>query len=181
MVYLAVALVLIFVLHLIDKHNRWRVTAKILAYPVATTVVLVGCFLGLSWYDEHKKDERIAQARAAAEAEQKKAVDACVERYKGAGFKTDRGTQVACEENSDSTPPQVQIDPSFGFIPDAQARKKVVKTTQLKVTCSADLTTTEAGSLNCGHVDVGEVVTLLVAHDSFVRILQFGSSCLPSA
>jgi hypothetical protein len=170
MAYLAAALILIYVLHLIDKHNRWKIAVKITAYVVATAAILIGGFIGWSAYEAHKEDQRRAQAKAVEDAEHKKAVEACVERLNKAEGRADIFTEAICDQDPNSTPQAQAIDLSAGFVPQANAQKRVVKATQLRATNSTDLTTTEWGHLGCGHVDTGEVVTLLVAHDIFIRI-----------
>jgi hypothetical protein len=75
-VSLGIALLLIFVLFLIDKHHLWRDIAKGAVLPLAI-VILVMAF-GYSWskYRDQKEQRRVA-------ANHKKAVEACIARFPG--------------------------------------------------------------------------------------------------
>jgi len=64
MITLSVALVLIFVLYLIDKHSLWRKAAKITIYSVAALVVVGASIYGRVWYKEKKQEAENAAYRA---------------------------------------------------------------------------------------------------------------------
>jgi uncharacterized membrane protein YsdA (DUF1294 family) len=64
MITLSVALVLIFVLYLIDKHSLWRKVAKITIYSVAALVVVGASIYGWVWYKEKKQEAENAAYRA---------------------------------------------------------------------------------------------------------------------
>ena len=64
--FLGIALLLIFVLHLIDKHNRWRQAFKLTVALVVLSIVAVGGFFG--WQEcETYREEKQEQAEAAAQ------------------------------------------------------------------------------------------------------------------
>jgi hypothetical protein len=66
---LGIALILIFVLYLIDKHNRWRQAIKITVALIILGIVGIGGMLGWEQY-EIWHDARQEAQRAAAEAKQ---------------------------------------------------------------------------------------------------------------
>jgi len=51
---LGIALLLIFILYLIDKHNRWRQLVKVIIWLVVIGVVGLGEFFGWVKYENHK-------------------------------------------------------------------------------------------------------------------------------
>ncbi|MGD0180469.1 MAG: hypothetical protein ABR880_21250 [Candidatus Sulfotelmatobacter sp.] len=79
---LGIAAVIIFVLYLIDKHGRWRQTAKITTALIVLVLLGWGGLLGYDKYDSWRR----------AKAEHAAAVTACVARNG-----SDPTTQKACE------------------------------------------------------------------------------------
>jgi type II secretory pathway pseudopilin PulG len=72
MEYLAIALVLIFVLYLIDKHNRWRQVFKLTVGLVVLGIVGVGGLFGWQRYEAWREARQEARQEAEQEAEQAK-------------------------------------------------------------------------------------------------------------
>jgi uncharacterized membrane protein YsdA (DUF1294 family) len=65
MLFLSIALVLIFVLYLIDKHNAWKDAAKTAAGFLALILLSAAGVYGWSRYDEWRKEKkREAQVKA---------------------------------------------------------------------------------------------------------------------
>ncbi|MHB8411616.1 MAG: SH3 domain-containing protein [Candidatus Acidiferrales bacterium] len=64
MTALSVALVLIFVLYLIDKHSLWRKAAKISIYSVAALVVVGASTYGWFWHKEKQQEAENAVYKA---------------------------------------------------------------------------------------------------------------------
>ena len=62
---LGIALLLIFVLYLIDKHNRWWQTLKILVGLVFLGILVTGGWFGWKKYDAYRTEKR-TQAEASA-------------------------------------------------------------------------------------------------------------------
>ncbi len=60
---LGIALVLIFILYLIDKHNRWRIAAKLTAGLIVLCILAVGAFYGWSKYEDDQTEKRNAAYR----------------------------------------------------------------------------------------------------------------------
>jgi type II secretory pathway pseudopilin PulG len=73
---LGVALFLIFVLYLIDKHNLWRLTAKIAAGLAVLAIVAAGGLYAWVKYQDYRTEKREAEQIAAHKAK----VEACVAR-----------------------------------------------------------------------------------------------------
>jgi hypothetical protein len=67
---LGIALLLIFILYLIDKHNRWRIAAKLTVGLIVLCILAVGGFFGWEKYKERR------EARQEAEYEAEKAREA---------------------------------------------------------------------------------------------------------
>ena len=67
---LGIALVVIFILYLIDKHNRWRQAIKIVGGLVALGAIAFGLFYAWATYSDYRTRKEIerAAARAAAAA-----------------------------------------------------------------------------------------------------------------
>lgn len=63
MEYLAIALVMIFVLHLIDRNKVWKQAAKVAAVLVVLTLIGAGALYGWSAWQDHK--QFIASQRSA--------------------------------------------------------------------------------------------------------------------
>jgi len=60
---LGIALLLIFILYLIDKHNRWRIAAKLTAGLIVLCVLAVGGFLGWQKHEDYLTEKRNAAYR----------------------------------------------------------------------------------------------------------------------
>jgi hypothetical protein len=75
-VSLGIALLLIFVLFLIDKHHLWRDVAKGALLPLAIVILVMACWLSWIKYRDRKEQQRVA-------ANNKKAVAACIARFPG--------------------------------------------------------------------------------------------------
>jgi len=97
MEYLSIALVLIFVMWLIDKNKVWRQAGKL-----ALTVVVAALVAGSSFYGWTKyRDWRAERAALMEKEKYKAAVKECLSRIRG---KTDVVDEVACEAD-----PKVQL------------------------------------------------------------------------
>jgi len=95
-------------------------------------------------YDKHRTDVEIAANSAAEAAKHKKDVDACLERFRTAGEKVDRFTEVGCDQDPTSAPAPAQV--VFDKAPQSQSPpKSKPKSVQLKARWASDLTTTEYG------------------------------------
>lgn len=106
--YLSIALVLIFVMWLIDKHNVWRQTGKL-----ALTVIVVGLVAGSSFYGWTKYRDWKAEKDALIEKEKyKAAVKECLSRISG---KTDVFDEAACEADPKVQPCYTQPDAKTGM------------------------------------------------------------------
>jgi hypothetical protein len=81
MEYLSIALVLIFVMWLIDKHNVWRQTGKLALIVIAVTLIAGASFYGWTKYRDWKA-EKVALI---AEEKHKAAVKECLSRLSRAG------------------------------------------------------------------------------------------------
>jgi uncharacterized protein HemX len=64
MTALSVALVLIFILYLIDKHSLWRTTAKIAAYSLAASVIVGAGIYAWVQYEERQEEAENAAYKA---------------------------------------------------------------------------------------------------------------------
>ena len=181
---LAAVLILIFVLHLIDKHNRWVAAVEVVLALVALALLGFGGLYGWSKYsdwEDAKKQESEAQIQKAKQ-------DACVARMKSAskGWSDDTqaNAQYACLANPDA-PGADQAAKSAGDWFDAnqpgvpKPKKPVYtignlpeKQAQTKVLCTygIGLTTQEYGTLIVDHVDKGEIVTLMSDDGTKVRV-----------
>ncbi len=101
---LGLALILIFILYLIDKHSRWREAAKIVAGLVILSILGLGGFYGWTKYDEYRTAKREAVQQAALQ----KSIHDCITRNNPAdvpaGFILD-GLQERCEKDPGTLPP----------------------------------------------------------------------------
>jgi len=75
-VSLGIALLLIFLLFLIDKHHLWREIATNALLPLAVVILVTVCWFSWAKYRDQKEQRRIA-------ANHKKAVQACIARFPG--------------------------------------------------------------------------------------------------
>src|SRR6267154_2205110 len=158
---LGVALLLIFILYLIDKHNRWRLTFRIVIALLILAALGIGGFYGWAKYGEYREAKQAAAQATAFEAK----VKACVARFKTVSSTWDAVDEVSaedsCKNNTDANP----IDLSAGFVPKQPKPSPVppagfypVRATHLKATQDVELTTQEFGTLKCGSVKNGELV-----------------------
>ena len=163
---LSIALVLIFVMWLIDKHNQWKRTAKIALALVVLAVVGVAGIYGYNRYDNWREKKR-------EKAQHDGAVKACIGRFPD----KDTSAQTTCEANPDAVPGMADAAIQWDSTPDTSTLQKPKPVTRprsrhLRVKSYADieLTTTEFGSLDCGTVKPGEIVTLLSDEGSTVKV-----------
>lgn len=183
---LSFALILIFILWLIDKHSLWRSALKIALWLVALGMLgLAGLYSWSSYSDYKNRKQQEAQDKAAANLvlQQNEArvsdVQVCVNRMKAASSKwTDDGRSFAyamCNGNPDTPARDVsKIPPMTIVLHDGSLMKTTLaeksKSKHLRAKTDADLTTQEYGSLACGHVAAGETVTLLEEDNGFVKV-----------
>ena len=73
---LGIALLLIFILFLIDKHNLWRKAAKITVWLFIVAAIGIGCLYGWFKYDAYRTEQREAAAKAAAQSWNRTAIRA---------------------------------------------------------------------------------------------------------
>lgn len=110
---IAIALVVIFVLYLIDKHKLWRKALKLVIGLVVLSVLGIGGFLGWKSYrayrDEKRKEAEGAAQLAEAAAEQAR-VSACISRLEKIPLPKDAvateipsDIQITCYGNSSAT------------------------------------------------------------------------------
>jgi hypothetical protein len=103
------ALVLIFILYLIDKHRLWRSAAKIGVGLVVLVIISGAGFYGWTSYRDKKQ--------VAAENAKNKKINECIDRLTDQKLYTKYGAvrlnseavmaRVACEESPDALPPGV--------------------------------------------------------------------------
>jgi type II secretory pathway pseudopilin PulG len=98
-VSIGLALIVIFILYLIDKHNLWRQAAKILGGLIILAVLGVGAFYGWTKYDEY----RTAKREGAQQATYQKSIQDCITRNIGAGPR-DIFDQVSAQELCEKDP-----------------------------------------------------------------------------
>jgi hypothetical protein len=75
-VSLGIALLVIFLLFLIDKHHLWREIATNALLPLAVVILVMVCWFSWIKYRDQKEQRRIA-------ANNKKAIQACLARFPG--------------------------------------------------------------------------------------------------
>ncbi len=101
---IGLALILIFILYLIDKHSRWREAAKIAAGLIILSILGLGAFYGWPKYDEY----RTAKPEAAQQVAFQKSIQNCVTRNSHGGPRDifdDVSAQEACEKDPSTLPP----------------------------------------------------------------------------
>jgi len=149
---LGIALLLIFILYLIDKHNRWRQAVKITVGLAVVAVLGFGGLYGWFKYDAYRSEKRQEAENAAYEAKTKPIRD-CAARnaqFSNAEEECEKNSAVVLVSKKDD-PPVVPKEPARSSSPSRHVR--ALSTT--------DLTTQEFGSLVCGHIKDGEVAALL--------------------
>ena len=149
---LGIALLLIFILYLIDKHNQWRRAAKTALGLVIVAVLGIGCLYGWFKYNAYRTEKRQAAESAAYRAKMKPIWD-CESRNSQFSNATEE-----CEKD-----PSVMLVPKKVELPVAseQQAPRSRPARYVRALQYADLTTEELGSLVCGHVKAGEVAVLL--------------------
>jgi hypothetical protein len=175
---LGIALLLIFILYLIDKHNRWRQLVKVIIGLVVLSVLTVGGYIGWNIYDEHRTAKK-EQAQAARTAAWEAKVQECMAKSTPAGNATALAEQrQSCERDPDK--PLVidwskEIPLAGGTLElpkraSGEYKVEQVGLRRVKASYDTNLTTTEYGQLTCGHVAKGEAVTLLADDNLSVRV-----------
>lgn len=160
--YLAIALVLIFVLYLIDKHNRWRSARNIVLALVGLVVLGFGTLLAWNKYQSWQDEKR--QALIAAQRES--AVQACVKRFKGQGaFDT-----APCEIDPSAQPQPSLVPDSSPTVSAYHPRPVHLKRVKSNSLIDVEITTTEYGFLKSGTIKPGEIVSLLVDDGIKVKV-----------
>src|SRR6185312_92135 len=98
---IGLALIVIFILYLIDKHNLWRHAAKVIGAVIVFGILGVGGFYGETKYDEY----RIAKRASAEQAAYQKNIQDCIARNSHSGTDLqDVFDQVAAQDACDKDP-----------------------------------------------------------------------------
>jgi len=66
---LGIALLLIFILYLIDKHNRWRIAAKLTGGLIVLCILAVGGFFGWRKYEAWQEACQEAKCQSLARSD----------------------------------------------------------------------------------------------------------------
>jgi type II secretory pathway pseudopilin PulG len=177
---LGIALILIFVLFLIDKHNRWRQAIKITVALIILAILGVGGLFGWQEYEtwQSAKQEAQREAEQAKQVAQKQAELA--KTCKDWEDKHPVGSPLDKEnikEDGKKTPTEFVLDPPQDCAGPLETdyNKNVAAWVALsnppkptpdhvrrvRALYGFDLTTKELGELKCGAVKAGEVVILL--------------------
>jgi hypothetical protein len=90
---IGIGLVVIFVLYLIDKHNRWRQAAKIAAGLVVLALLIGGGIFGWQELISRREAKRLVQEQAKLEA-------ACLDSAKMATTKDFIPDVAVCDSNT---------------------------------------------------------------------------------
>ena len=189
---LGVAILLATILYLIDKNKVWKQAAKVTLVLVIVGVLGVAGLYGWSKFSDWRQQKKEQAEAAAQAAEEAKALEAqhaehaervknCIATRKAAYEKGKQAWNEAeetknCESNPDeytSLPPGFVLDaPQIDFRSYQPVQRPTSKphAKMLRAKLNADLDTTEWGSLVCGHVAEGELVTLLVDDGSQVKV-----------
>ena len=193
---LSLALVFIFILYLIDKHNLWRKTFKIVLWTAGIGVIGIACVYGWYKYDAYKE----ARIQAAEDAARTNAIQDCEARFAAAAKTNDRNDPYAefggvptddfipagpCLENPNAVPPcwskpdangnQVDLgrtESAGKCYPKIEAKPKAPKPkiTHLIAKYDEELTTEALNNLVCAHVSENEIVTLLEDYAGEVKV-----------
>jgi hypothetical protein len=191
---LGIALLLIFILYLIDKHNRWRQAVKITVALVVFCILAVGGFFGWLKYEAWQETRQAARREAEnakQEAQKKAALEKVCKDWEAKhpiGSPVDKlyghwddGTKMPGEGVTLGTPQGCQGPLEIAYneklpkpvehgIWEDVTPKTSARLRRVKATYDTDLTTSEYGNLVCGHVAKDETVTLLVDDNSFVKV-----------
>jgi hypothetical protein len=156
---LGIALLLIFILYLIDKHDRWRQLVKIIIWLAIIGVVGLGGFFGWAKYEDYKTNK----ANEAYRIKMQPFWDC-----------TSRNAQFSNAEEECKKDPSIvlqPVPPRFSPIQGPSEKYKAKpRLHHVGATYDTDLTTTEYGSLTCGHVVKGGTVTLLAEDNAAVKV-----------
>jgi|SRR5579859_2092864 len=114
MTTLSLALVFIFVLYLVDKHNRWRQAVKVVIGLAVLGVLVVAALFGWAKYDEWLKRAEAAKQQKAWQA----SVNECEERnLKGSTNGVDIAmTTEACEKDPTVVLPKYSAAPPLWVV-----------------------------------------------------------------
>jgi hypothetical protein len=166
---LGIALLLIFVLYLIDKHNQWRRAAKIgLGVLVFAVLASAGLYLWSRHVDKVEREEtELAQKQAEEQYNKEKQEDpyaAIAKPVTGVTITPDVDRHVVKGPDGKyySFPKgrnQTSIDAYFAK-----------RFPHVKVLRDSDLTTDEFGGLKSGHLKKDEIATLLVDDGGWVKV-----------
>lgn len=189
---LGIALLLIFILYLIDKHNRWRQLVKVTIGLVVLCILAVSGYFGWvkyqAWQEARQEAQREAE-NAKQEAQKKAALEKTCKDWEdkhSIGSPVDKlyghwadgtkmpdegftlGTPEGCQgpleiAYNEKLPKPATHGPWEDYAPKPRLRR-------VKATYDTDITTAEYGSLVSGHVAKGETVTLLVDDNTFVKV-----------
>jgi len=93
---LSIAIVLIFIMWLVDKHAAWKTVGKLALIALGIAALGLGSFYGWTTYQERKREA--AERRKHAEL-----VASCMRRGAIIGADADTNLRAACENDPDST------------------------------------------------------------------------------
>jgi type II secretory pathway pseudopilin PulG len=177
---LGIALILIFVLYLIDKHNRWRQAIKITITLIILAILGVGGLFGWQKYETWQAAQQEAQQEAEqARRDAQKAAELAKtckdwEDKHPVGSLLDKANS---KEDGKKTPAVFALSPPQDCVGPLEAayynslaawvtlnnppKPTSDHTRHVRAVYGIDLTTKELGQLKCGEVKAGEVVTLL--------------------
>jgi hypothetical protein len=191
---LGICLLLIFILYLIDKHNRWRQAIKISICLFVLCILCVSGFFGWAryeaWQEARQEAKREAEnarqegekraklEKVCKEWEDKHPIGSPVDKLYGRwddGTKMPEGgvilgTPEGCQgpleaAYNEKLPKPVEHGPWEKYAPKTQVHSR-----RVKAIFDTDITTAEYGNLICGHVAKDETVTLLVEDNIFVKV-----------
>jgi type II secretory pathway pseudopilin PulG len=175
-----IALVLIFVLYLIDKHNRWRQAIKITVALIIFAILGVGGLFGWqeyeTWQTEKQETQRVAEQAKQAAQRQSELAKTCKdwEDKHPVGSPLDKETVKEDGKKTSSVfvldPPQHCVGPLETAYSNSVAswvslnnppKPPPDHARHVRALYDYDLTTKELGQLKCGVVKAGEEVILL--------------------
>jgi hypothetical protein len=157
---LGIALLLIFVLYLIDKHNRWRQAAKITFGLVIVALLGVASLYGWFKYDAYRTEKRQSAENAAYQAKMRPIQDCEARNSKFSN------AEEECEKDPSTMLVPKKEEPHITF----EQTRHSDPAQHVKTRQAIDLTTQELGSLVCAHVGEGEVATLLKTGSYGVKV-----------
>lgn len=158
---LGIALLLIFILYLIDKHSQWRRAAKVGLGILALAIIAAAAIYvwnrhadKLAELEEKEGEELYKKEKTSAEQLQSSGTNAPLTEHKQVVVGPD-GKQYAFSQDVS----QKRIDAYFAK-----------KFRHVKVLRDVDFTTEEFGSLKSGHLKKDEIATLLVDDGNWVKV-----------